>query len=486
MDFNLHPRQSTCILSTATEILYGGAAAGGKSHCMRTIAIAYALYVPYTQVYLFRRKTEDLKKNHLYGKSGFLNTLSELRNEGLVSINESTGKISFYNGSIIHLCHCQHEKDVYNYQGAEIDLLLIDELTHFTDFIYKFLRSRCRIGGLQYPNDMPDFLPKTLPRIICGSNPGGIGHAFVKNEFIDNKEPLEIYRMSNEEGGMTRQFIPAKLSDNPTMMENDPLYKYKLLGLGGALAKAMLEGDWDAIEGAYFDQFNKEVHVINSFEIPNDWYKIRGFDWGYSAPFGVLWVAISDGSLININGKTISLPRDSMIVYREYYGWTGKPNVGIKINPAEIAKNTKEMQEYEIMNNQVADPAIFDVSTGESVAEQMAKLGVIYQPADNKRIAGWQQIRARLLGKDGRPMIYIMSDCKNLIRTLPIMQYDKTKSEDLDTNLEDHLLDVLRYICMSRPITIDVREAIPDPTTDFYQNFNPGHIRNRKKEVNYE
>jgi hypothetical protein len=489
MEFNLHYKQTLCLTSEATEILYGGAAGGGKSHCMRTLAIAYAGFIPNIQIYLFRRKTEDLKKNHLYGKNGFLNILSPLIEKKIVKINESTGKIAFKNGSMIHLCHCQHEKDVYNYQGAEIDILLIDELTHFTDFIYKFLRARCRTAGLVYPANTPDFLPRTLPRIICGSNPGGVGHEFVKSEFIDNKDPLKIYKMDPEEGGMTRQFIPAKLNDNPTMTQSDPNYKHKLLGLGGALARAMLDGDWDAIEGAYFDTFNKDTHIIPRFEIPKDWFKIRGFDWGYSAPFGVLWAAISDGSLINIGGKEISLPRGSLIFYREYYGWTGKPNKGLKMELPEIAKNTMERQGKEKMNRQVADPAIFDESKknmGMTQAEELAKYGCIYERADNKRVAGWQQIRTRLTGKDGRPLMYITEDCKNLIRTLPIMQYDRTKPEDLDTALEDHLLDVARYIAMSRPITIDIKEALPDPTQDFWENFNPHQVRKGKKNKNYE
>lgn len=473
MNFNLHPRQTTCFTSEATEILYGGAAGGGKSHCMRVLALYYATQVPNIQIYLFRRLSEDLKKNHLDGSSGFVAILAELIERKLCSINYSTAQITFWNGAKIHLCHCQHEKDVIKYQGVEINVLLIDELTHFSEYIYKFLRGRVRLGGLP----IPDNLIGQLPRIVAGSNPGGVGHEFVKNTFIDNKEEMRVYKVDDKDGGMKRQFIPAKLQDNPTMIQNDPTYADKLLGLGGALAKAMLEGDWDAIEGAYFDTFDKSRHVIDYFDIPKAWHRVRAFDWGYSAPFCVLWGAISDGSLVTVNGVQRSFPRDSIIIYREYYGTTGKPNEGIKMNADEIARQCKVLQDGDSVQDQVADPAIFDVSVGTSINEQMNKEGIFWRPADNKRVAGWQQIRSRLKGIDNKPLIYIMTSCKNLIRTLPIMQYDKTKPEDLDTSLEDHACDTLRYLCMSRPITVEVPKTLPDIAEQWKQDFNPHNVR---------
>ena len=486
MKSNLHPRQTTCFTSEATEILYGGSAGGGKSFCIRTIALYYAINIPNIQVFLFRRLSEDLKKNHLDGSSGFIATLSELLERKLCSISYQTGQITFWNGAKIHLCHCQHEKDVIKYQGVEINVLLIDELTHFSEYIYKFLRGRTRLGGLKTPKG----LYGTLPRIVAGSNPGGVGHEFVKHSFIDNKDPFKIYQMPDEEGGMTRQFIPARLTDNPTMMENDPTYAQKLLGLGGALAKAMLDGDWDAVEGAYFDTFNREKHIIEPFIIPDGWYKIRAFDWGYSAPFCVLWGAVSDGSLLHIGGQPIVFPKDSIIIYREYYGTTGKPNEGIKINANEIAKNIREMQQHESINDQVADPAIFDVSTGTSINEQMAGQGVFWRPADNKRVPGWQQIRTRLQGRDDRPLIYFFSTCRNLVRTLPSMQYDRTRGEDLDTSQEDHACDTLRYLCMSRPITVDLPKTMEEIGKQWMKDFNPSNRRkgliNRGDTNNYE
>lgn len=443
MQFELHPRQSQCFLSDATEILYGGAAGGGKSHTMRIIAIYYALSVPNIQIYLFRRLSEDLKKNHLDGASGFNILLSQYVEAGYCKINYSTSQIIFNNGSKIHLCHCQHEKDVVKYQGVEINLLLIDELTHFSEYIYKFLRSRVRLGSLKVGNQF------NLPKIIASSNPGGVGHEFVKRCFIDNAAPFEIKRMAAEDGGMLRQFIPAKLADNPTMLENDPLYADKLSGLGGALAKAMLNGDWDAIDCAYFDKFDKSKHVIEPFEIPAQWYRIRAYDYGYSAPFSVDWFAVSEGK--EVNGLWI--PAGALIKYREFYGTTGKANEGLRMENNQLAIKILELEKGEKIRDSVADPAIFAHNGGVSIAEQFQKCGVTFRRADNERIAGWQQIRYRLVGED-RPMLYFFKNCVHAIRQLSIIQHDKSKPEDLDTDMEDHALDSLRYACMSRPLTI--------------------------------
>ena len=227
MDFHLHPKQSFAFNSKATEILYGGAAGGGKSHLMRVKAIALCTAIPNLQVYLFRRTSVDLALNHMASANGFPAMLADWLASGWVKYNSSERKFYFWNGSIIHLRHCEHEKNMFNYQGAEIHVLLIDELTHFTEVIYRFLRGRTRLG--EFAKSIPEQYRDVLPLILSGANPGGIGHSFVKKSFIDPCAPLEIVRQSDEEGGMLRQYIPARIDDNPSL---DDDYSKKLSGLG--------------------------------------------------------------------------------------------------------------------------------------------------------------------------------------------------------------------------------------------------------------
>lgn len=447
----LHPRQSEAFLSVATEILFGGAAGGGKSHLMRVRGITLCVEVAGLQVYLFRRVSDDLRKNHLDGASGLRAMLAGLSESGHVKFNDSKGFFEFWNGSRIYLCHCQHEKDVYKYQGAEIHVLLVDELTLFTEKIYRFLRGRVRLGGLKVPDKYRD----RLPLILCGSNPGNIGHAWVKAMFVDFAPPMAVTRTLPEEGGMLRQYIPARLADNPTLLENDPDYESRLAGLGSAaLVAAMKNGDWDIAEGAYFAEFARGRHVLRPFALPAGWPRILAFDWGFAKPFCVLWAAVSDGSF-RLPETGAYLPKNALVVYREWYGCTGEPDVGLRLPADAIAKKIVALGGGERFAAMVADPAIFAGNGGESVAETMAKNGVRFWAADNKRVAGWQQVHLRLNGtaaSEGKPLLYVFDTCRHLIRTLPALQHDAHNAEDVDSSMEDHAADTLRYLCMTRVI----------------------------------
>jgi hypothetical protein len=451
LDLELHPRQADALQTTATEILYGGAAGGGKSHLMRCAAILWCAHIPGLQVYLFRRIRDDLVKNHMEGPKGFRAILAGWVDCGFATIVED--EIRFWNGSKIYLCHCKDEKDVYKYQGAEIHVLMIDELTHFAEKMYRFLRNRVRMVGVK----LPEAYAGRFPRILCGANPGNVGHLWVKKTFIDAAPPLEIVTQDHDEGGMRRQYIPARLADNPSMTADDPGYEARLSGLGSpALVKAMRDGDWNIVDGAFFEEWSTDLHVLRPVELPKHWMRYRSMDWGSAAPFSVGWHAVATDEWRHPDGPLI--PRGAVIRYREWYG-ASAPGKGMKLTAEQAAEGIKQREAGEKIDFGVLDPAAFSQDGGPSIASRMAKVGVFFRPADNKRVAGrgalggWDQVRARLLGDGDRPAFYTFSTCTDLIRTLPAMQHDPDRLEDLDSDMEDHAVDELRYALMARPYT---------------------------------
>ncbi len=445
----LHPKQSMAFMSKATEILYGGAAGGGKSHLMRIKAIALCLRIPKLQVYLFRRHFDELLKNHFEGPTGFPELLKDYVDAGFIQITYGPPKVRFANGASIHLCHCQYEKDVRKYQGPEFHVLMMDELTHFTNFQYRYLRSRCRVTGLKIPDGVK------LPLVLCGSNPGGVGHNWVKATFIDMAKPMEIRQMPRDEGGMLRQYIPAKLADNPSLNADD--YEGTLAGLGSPhLVKAMLEGSWDIVAGGMFDDlWNPDVHVIPPFEIPREWRVDRSFDWGSSKPYSVGWWAESDGSdIIRKDGTRLSTLPGDLFRIRELYGWNGSPDEGTKETSKEIARKIKEIEKtipHEVRPGP-ADNSIFDVIDGKSIASEMAGAGVKWRNSNKSpgsRKNGWELMRQRLKSAKERDDcgLFVFDSCRQFIRTIPVLPRDVEggKPDDVDTHAEDHIADEARY-----------------------------------------
>jgi hypothetical protein len=460
---------------------------------MRIAAIVWCANIPGLQVYLFRRVREDLYKNHMEGPKGFRALLASWVNTGWCRF--AGDEIRFWNGSVIYLCHCKAEQDRFKYQGAEIHVLLIDELTHFTEVIYRFLRSRVRLVGIKLPKEYEGM----FPRILCAANPGNIGHLFVKNTFISGCRPMDIRQMGEAEGGMLRQYIPARLEDNPSMAKDDPNYEARLAGLGSkTLVAAMRKGDWDVVEGAFFSEWSNEQHVLPPFALPYHWLRFRSGDWGSASPFSIgWWAVVSDDFSLPFAGQPAAaalpqgsharmdtgkrvLPRGAIIRYREDYGASG-PNKGLKLTAEAVGQRIckAEAQDPKLAFG-VLDPSAFKEDGGPSIGERInAKLIekklISFHEADNARVStqdgpdrggamgGWDQMRGRLIGtaqklKDGsvdwsagRPMIYCFETCLDSIRTIPVLQHDPHRAEDLDTHAEDHAADDWRYACMSRP-----------------------------------
>jgi hypothetical protein len=464
MQLALHPKQSQVFQSSARQILFGGAAGPGKSHLLRIAGIAWAYAIPGLQVYLFRRTFPDLYKNHMEGPTSFPMLLAPWIAEGFVKINYAQHQITFAHGAKIHLAHMQYEHDTDKIQGAEIHVALIDELTHFTKAQYSFIRSRVRMAGLE----IPAAFSGCFPRILAASNPGGPGHGWVRALFVDSAPAGQMWDAPAEEGGLTTQFIPALLRDNPTLLRDDPSYADRLRGLSSPeLVRAMLEGDWNAMVGGMFDDvWDERTHALEPFDIPPPWRIRRAFDWGSSRPYSLGWWAHSDGATpVGPHGRVYR--KGTRFRIHELYGWNGKPNEGLRMTNTEIARRIKAMEASVPWGARVeagpADSQIFDVVNGTSIAHEMASQGVSFKPAQKgpgSRRQGWQVLRQLLKASLQWPMeepgVFVFNTCRQFIRTVPVLPRDPSDADDADTEAEDHVADEVRYEC-TMPLPGQVR-----------------------------
>jgi len=422
----------------ANEILYGGASGGGKSKALRMEALIWASRISGLQVYLFRRTYPELEKNHiLYARGEYPN---------FVVWNEQNKRFELPNGSMIHMCYAQYEKDVFNYQGAEIHLLLIDEATTFTEFMYDYLRARVRC-----PMPIPEQYKCRIPGIILASNPGGVGHNFIKRRWVDFVKPGKIKVAPRAEGGMMRAFIPAKLEDNPILMKYDPDYESRLDALPEPYRTAYRNGDWNIFMGQAFDL--RSEHIIEPVKIPQYAPIYMCMDWGYGAPFAILW------SWIDADNR--------IYVFHEWYGWNGEENVGLRLTDSQIAEGIIErerqlgIQDKKIIRLAGPDcwnkkPDYRGGGQGPSTAEVFARYGLYLQPGDPNRQLKIRQFRERLrIPKDGSlPMLVVYETCRQFIRTIQSLQVHPNDPEYIDDRGEDHFFDAICHLCMARPLSL--------------------------------
>lgn len=370
-----------------------------------------------------------------------------------VSWAESKTTWTWPNGATLKMRYLEHSMDWMRYWGHQYSWIGWDELPSWPDMqAYIKLKARLR-SAHPIPNK----------RIRSTGNPGGPGHHAVKQYFKIDEYPLGGHLF--EVPGGQRLFIRSRLTDNRLLTQHDPNYIERLKGLGSPdLVRAWLDGDWNVVAGAFFPEFNAQLHVVPAITLPKRWLRFRALDWGSARPFCVLWIAVSDGDLReqpfgDAPEGTFRFPNGALIVYREWYGSTGEPNVGLKYTAEILAQGILSREEKNETVYSVMDPAAFSQDGGPSIAERMSHQGVTSRPADNRRVAklgaigGWDQVRQRLLGLEGTPMLYLFATCRDLIRTLPIMQHDTARPEDMNSDGEDHAMDALRYGCMSRPWT---------------------------------
>lgn len=428
----------------ARELLFGGARGGGKSDYLLGDFLQGVNRGTKWDGIIFRKNLVVLGQLIKRSKELFLPLGATWTDQ------KKTWK--FPDGSTLIMAYLEREADADNYQGHEYDWIGWDELGQWASPAgYNKLRA-CLRGTHD---------TATPRRIRASANPAGAGHQWIMHYFKIDEYPLGYQPIKHEKTGHVRLFIPSKLQDNKILMRADPNYIAELEATGSPeLVRAWLEGDWSVVAGAYFPEFSVDRHIRQPHPIPEHWTKFTAFDWGSAAPFCVLWFAVADGEQYD---GVPNYPRGSLVVYREYYGCK-EPNVGVKMDAEIIASTALAMEnDGERITYRVADPAIFSKDSGPSIGERMARAGMSQRKADNKRLLGWDQIRHRLVGSnksEGEPLLYVFSTCKHLIRTLPSMQHDEKKPEDLDTEAEDHAVDTLRYGCMSRHI---VRDAPQEP-----------------------
>ena len=420
------PKQTLFLKDKHRHIAYGGARGGGKSWAVRTKSKLLAFRYPGIKILIVRKTYKELQNNHIEQLTAEL--------AGFAKYNRSDKMFRFPNGSTISFGYCANEGDLGQYQGAEYDVVFIDEAGQLQESWIRKI-NLCVRGTNGFPK-----------RTYYTLNPGGPGHAYFKRVFVDRN-------FNPDEDPDDYFFIQAKVEDNKALMDTQPDYLRELENLPPTLRAAWKDGRWDVYEGQFFEDFRdvpehykdrRWTHVIEPFEIPDGWTICRSYDFGYGKPFSCAWWAVDyDGTIYRI---------------MELYGCTRTPNEGVKWTPdkqfEEIHKT--EMQHPWLKRKTiigVADPAIWDASRGESVADTAARYGVFFTPGDNERIAGWMQCHYRLqFDEDGYPRMYVFNTCRAFIRTIPLLIYDEHKVEDLDTTMEDHVADEWRYFCMSRPI----------------------------------
>lgn len=450
LELRLQPKQARAFFTPATETLFGGAAGGGKSHLMRAAAISWCMEIPGLQVYLFRRLFPELWRNHMMGPTSFPALLAPLthRAEGRPPFCRIVQKeIRFANGSRIFLNHCQHEGDVLSFQGAEIHVLLIDELTHWTEYQYNFLRGRLRMAGIE----VPEKYAGQFPRGLYSANPGGIGHHWVKRRFV--KTPFQLRRMGPKNGGMLRTFIPSRLADNSALLRDDPHYADKLRGLGDPLlVRAMLEGDWKIIAGAMFGGvWRDEKHTCRSFAIPLTWKVWRGADDGFASPAACYWLTQSPDT------KTI------YVIAELYAAGMLADTYATRVKKIDGAIR-RSHGEQEFANTQSLE-GIMDAGAWADTGQQddrrqkvpsrgdiMNRMGCRWRKAAKPPGSRVQRVQEfhRLLApnkKDPqrRPGILFFEGCQHAIDTIPTLPRDPDNPEDIDTKAEDHAFDAVTY-----------------------------------------
>ena len=441
VDWQISEKQQAFINATAQEVLYGGAAGGGKSHVQVMDAMLYALKYPKSKQLILRRTFAELDKS-------IIRTVMNLYPQKVFKFNSSAHTGTFINGSLIDFGYIATDNDLNRYQSSEYDMIRFDELTHFTEYQYTYMLSRLR-GAAPFPRQMKS-----------STNPGSVGHQWVKKRFVDPSPPNKVFI---GEGNLSKVFIPALLSDNPFLTKNDPTYRDRLLALSERDKKALLYGDWNIFEGQYFDEFDEKVHVCEPFEIPKDWRRYRALDYGLDM-LACVYVAV------NSLGQAF--------VYKEV-GNSNLPISSAAGRVLEMTERDKEGHPTEEFYLTLAPPDLWNRSqeTGRSKATIFGEAGLYLTKSNNDREAGWLAIKELLkLDSNGEPRLKIFNTCRELIKCLPALIRDEKKPTDcaIEPHEITHHPDALRYFAVFwwRPGEAQDRSVRRKWSDDMWEDYN--------------
>ena len=435
-------KQKLFIDATEGEVLFGGAAGGGKSYGQIVDAMLYALLFQGSKQLILRRTFSELEKS-------LIRTSLAMFPREIYSFNSSSPTGKFKHGSIIDFGYCATENDVYQYQSAEYDVIRFDELTHFTESQYVYLISRVR-GANQFPK-----------QIKSSTNPGGVGHSWVKARFVDPSPPGLSFKGKD---GMSRIFIPSLLDDNRFLRESDPQYKDRLLALPERERKALLYGDWNIFEGQYFSEFSKDKHVTAPFEIPTGWRKYRTIDYGLDR-LACLWIAVS--------------PEQKAYVYREYC----ESDLPISQSAKAILERTPAGEDIYAT---LAPPDLWSRTqeTGRTKASLFSEYGINLTKTSNDRETGWLSVKELLCDTGSGSRLKIFSNATELIKCLPALQVDKIRPTDCSNEPHEitHAPDALRgfAIFYARPVSDNGPLRRTVWTADMWEDFNSADSEGRK------
>ncbi len=434
-------KQKMFIDAKESEVLFGGAAGGGKSYGQMVDALLFALRYPKSKQLVLRRTFSELEKS-------LIRTSLALFPREIYTFNSSSHTGRFKNGSVIDFGYCANENDVYQYQSAEYDVIRFDELTHFTEAQYIYLISRVR-GANSYPK-----------QIKSSTNPGGVGHSWVKERFIDPAPPSTAFSGYD---GMQRIFIPSLLADNKFLCEGDPDYEKRLLALPEREKKALLYGDWNIFEGQYFSEFSHKKHIVEPFEIPLGWRRFRTIDYGLDR-LVCLWIAVS--------------PDMKIYVYREFCA----SDLPISASAKAICERTPPSEDIYAT---LAPPDLFSRSqeTGRTKASIFSEFGVNFTKTSNDRETGWLAIKELLCDTGQGARLQIFSTCAELIKCLPALTVDKFRPSDCSNEPHEitHAPDALRGFAIFYARPSEKRESVKRSvwTSDMWEDYNTASEKER-------